>query len=153
ATALYGEKGANGVVIITTKQGMGALQNVQASKNVDETAWFLPNITGDKDGRLQFSFTSPEAVTRWKLRLMGQTQDCATGTYEGSVQTQKELSVMPNPPRFLREGDTITFKARVSNLSAETLSGTAILQLFNAVTMEPIDAELGNALNTKNFSI
>lgn len=153
ATSLYGEKGANGVVIITTKQGMNSLQNVQARKNLDETAFFLPNITVDRKGRLQFSFTSPEALTRWKLRLLAHTQDWITGKYEARVQTQKELSVMPNPPRFLREGDSITFKARVSNLSAETLTGTAILQLFNAVTMEPIDGELGNSANTKNFSI
>ncbi len=153
ATALYGIRGVNGVVIITTRQGMDALQNVQARKNLDETAFFMPHITVDRKGRLQFSFTSPEALTRWKLRLLAHTKDWTTGKYEGSVLTQKELSVMPNPPRFLREGDTITFKARVSNLSAETLSGTAILQLFNAVTMEPIDGELGNTENTRNFSI
>lgn len=153
ATALYGARGANGVVIITTKQGMDALQNVQARKNLNETAFFFPDIKVDRKGRLQFSFTSPEALTQWKLRLLAHTQDWTTGKYEGSVLTQKELSVIPNPPRFLREGDSITFKARVSNLSAETLSGTAILQLFNAVTMEPIDRELGNSANTKSFNI
>src|SRR5690606_40015291 len=121
ATALYGAKGANGVVIITTRQGLDALQNVQARKNLDETAFFLPHITVDPKGRLQFSFTSPEALTRWKLRLLAHTKDWTTGKYESSVLTQKELSVMPNAPRFLREGDSITFKARVSNLSTETL--------------------------------
>ncbi|HSP83006.1 MAG TPA: alpha-2-macroglobulin family protein, partial [Gillisia sp.] len=74
------------------------------------------------------------------------------GKYQNNVRTQKELSVIPNAPRFLREGDTITFKARVTNLSEETLSGTAVLQLFNSVTMEPIDSELGNSANIKRGS-
>ena len=153
ATALYGARGANGVVIITTKQGLDAMQNVEARKNLDETAFFFPNIKADENGRLQFSFTSPEALTQWKFRLLAHTTDWTTGKYQNNVRTQKELSVIPNAPRFLREGDTITFKARVTNLSGETLSGTAVLQLFNAVTMEPIDSKLGNSANIKNFSI
>ncbi|MCM4159262.1 hypothetical protein FHG64_17390 [Antarcticibacterium flavum] len=153
ATALYGAKGANGVVIITTKQGLTELQNVQARKNLDETAFFFPEIKVDRKGKLQFSFTSPEALTRWKLRLLAHTIDWTTAMYEGGVITQKELSVTPNPPRFLREGDSIVFKSKISNLSDETLGGTAILQLFNALTMEPIDLELGNTESSRNFTI
>ncbi len=153
ATALYGAQGANGVVIITTKQGLDELQHVQARKDLDETAFFFPEINLDADGRLQFNFTSPEALTQWKLRLISHNRDWTTGKFEATVLTQKELSVTPNPPRFLREGDSITFKSKVSNLSAETLTGTAILQLYNAVTMEPIDSELGNSANTRNFNI
>ena len=72
ATSVYGSRGANGVVVISTKKGVSAqdivneamaLQNVQVRKNLDETAFFLPEIYTDKDGNLKFSFTSPEALT------------------------------------------------------------------------------------------
>lgn len=153
ATAIYGASAANGAVIITTKNGLLALQNVQARKNLDETAFFFPNLNLDSDGNVKFSFTSPEALTQWKLRLLAHTTKWATGTFEGVVRTQKELSITPNAPRFLREGDTLTFKARVSNLSEAHLNGTAILQLYNAITMEPVDMELKNLKNIQAFSI
>jgi len=153
ATAIYGASAANGAVIITTKNGLLAFQNVQARKNLDETAFFFPNLNLDSDGNVKFSFTSPEALTQWKLRLLAHTTKWATGTFEGVLRTQKELSITPNAPRFLREGDSLTFKARISNLSEAHLNGTAILQLYNAITMEPVDLDLKNLKNIQAFSI
>ncbi|MGB7841618.1 MAG: carboxypeptidase-like regulatory domain-containing protein, partial [Salinimicrobium sp.] len=152
AVALYGSRGANGVVIITTKKGMEALQNVKARKDLDETAFFFPDLRLGKDGKLEFSFTSPEALTQWKLRLLAHTKDWTTGSYQNTVRTQKELSVVPNAPRFLRETDTITFKTKISNLSSEAMTGTAMLELYDALTMKPIDSLLGNKDRLKNFS-
>ena len=51
---------------------------------------------------------------------------------------------MPNAPRFMREGDKMTFTAKVSNLAEKDLSGNAQLLLFNALTMKPIDALFKN---------
>ena len=51
---------------------------------------------------------------------------------------------MPNAPRFMREGDKMTFTAKVSNLAEKDLSGNAQLLLFNALTMKPIDALFQN---------
>ncbi len=153
AMALYGAQAANGVVVITTKKGMEDLQNVEARKNLDETAFFFPELNLDKDGKLQFSFTSPEALTRWKLRLLGHTNDWSTGQYENTVVTQKDLNITPNPPRFLRENDTIVFKSKITNLSGESISGTAMLQLFDAVSLKPIDTLLGNTSNSKTFNL
>ena len=58
---------------------------------------------------------------------------------------------MPNAPRFLREGDNITFTAKVSNVSEKDLSGTAQLMLFDALTMKPVDNELKNTNATIKF--
>ena len=57
------------------------------------------------------------------------------------VVTQKELMVMPNAPRFFREGDKMQFTAKVSNLSPKDLDGTAKLELFDALTMEKVDVQ------------
>ncbi|HBS12630.1 MAG TPA: hypothetical protein DEO36_08830, partial [Flavobacteriaceae bacterium] len=54
---------------------------------------------------VSFNFTVPESLTRWKLQLLAHTKDMASATKQLTTVTQKELMVMPNPPRFLREGD------------------------------------------------
>lgn len=153
ATALYGSSAAQGAVIITTKKGMQDLQKVEARKDLDETAFFFPDLRLGKDGRLEFSFTTPEALTQWKLRLLAHTKNWTTGSYESTVRTQKELSVVPNPPRFLREKDTIVFKSKITNLTAEAMTGTAMLELYDALSMEPIDQQLGNIEKLQTFNV
>lgn len=153
ATALYGSKGANGVIIITTKKALEALTQVKARKNLSETAFFLPNLKTDANGKVSFNFTSPEALTAWKLRLLAHNKDAVSGYLEKSVLTQKELMLLPNFPRFFREKDTIVISAKISNITDQAKTGIAILQFFDAVTMQPIDAKMLNAKNVRNFTV
>ncbi|MBP8066855.1 MAG: carboxypeptidase-like regulatory domain-containing protein, partial [Flavobacterium sp.] len=151
--ALYGEAGSKGVILITTKKAAEALNNIKARKNLDETAFFFPHLTTDKNGKFSFTFTSPEALTRWKLRLLAHSKKAAIGYYENTIVTQKQLMISPNFPRFFREKDTIFINAKISNLTAESKNGTAVLQLFDAVTMEAIDIPLANTNVYKPFTI
>src|SRR3546814_6029585 len=80
----------------------------------------------------------PEALTEWKLMAFAHTPDWKTGYLEGKIKTQKDLMVMPNLPRFLRQGDQIRFSAKVSNISAEALRGTAHIDLLDATTLQPL---------------
>jgi len=153
ATALYGSKGANGVIIITTKKALEALTQVKARKNLSETAFFFPNLKTDAKGKLSFNFTSPEALTAWKLRLLAHNKEAVTGYLEKSIITQKELMVTPNFPRFFREKDSIVITAKVANFTNEAKTGIAILQLFDATTMQTIDAKIANTNTVKNFNI
>jgi TonB-dependent SusC/RagA subfamily outer membrane receptor len=157
ATALYGAKGANGVVIITTKAGQekidAALSQVQARKNFKETAFFYPQLKTDKEGKVSFSFTMPEALTRWKLQLLAHSTTLKSATKTLQTVTQKELMVVPNAPRFLREKDTITFSAKITNLTNNQLSGFAKLILTDAISGKEIDSELQNIHSNKNFTV
>ena len=153
ATALYGSKGANGVIIITTKKALEALTQVKARKNLSETAFFFPNLKTNAKGKVSFNFTSPEALTAWKLRLLAHNKDAVSGYLEKSVLTQKELMVAPNFPRFFREKDSIVITAKVANVTNEAKTGIAVLQLFDATTMQTIDAKMANNKTVKNFTI
>ena len=153
ATAIYGSRAANGVIIITTKKALEALTQVKARKNLSETAFFLPNLKTDGNGKVSFNFTSPEALTAWKLRLLAHNKDAVSGYLEKSVVTQKELMLLPNFPRFFREKDTIVISAKISNVTDKAKSGIAILQFFDAVTMQPIDVKMGNTKNVRNFNV
>ena len=153
AKAIYGTKGTNGAIIITTKKALEGLTQVKARKNLAETAFFLPNLKTDKNGNLSFNFTSPEALTAWKFRLLAHNKEAVSGYLEKNVITQKELMVIPNFPRFFREKDSIIITAKVANMSNEAKTGIAQLQFFDATTMDAVDVAMANTKSLKNFNI
>lgn len=153
ATAIYGSRGANGVVIINTKKALEELKTVKARTNFKETAFFYPQLKTGKKGEVTFSFTTPEALTEWKLRLFAQNKAAVSGYLEKTFFTQKDLMVVPYMPRFLREGDTITLKTKITNLTPLPKSGNAVLQLFNAVSMAEADTAMGNNNAVQPFSV
>ncbi len=157
ATALYGAKGANGVIIVSTKSGQKKLDEemakVSARKDFKETAFFFPHITTDEEGKFRFTFTTPEALTRWKLQLLAHTKDLVTTTKTLQAVTQKELMVTPNAPRFMRVGDEIFFSAKIANLSGKSKEGKVALQISNAVTGESIDPVFQNVVRNQSFKV
>lgn len=130
-----------------------SLDQVKARTNLNETAFFYPQMETNAKGEVVLKFTVPEALTRWKFLGLAHTKDLKIGTIQEEVVTQKELMVMPNAPRFFREGDQMTFTAKVSNLSQADLGGFAKLMLFNSLTMEPIDAAFKNDNPTVDFTV
>ncbi len=111
---------------------------LQVRKNLNELAFFIPQAQTDASGNVTLTFTMPEALTAWRYIGLAHTQDMKVGTLEGRTVTQKELMIIPNMPRFLREGDTIALAAKVSNLSDTALSGKATLEILNAETLEAL---------------
>ncbi len=154
ATALYGARGANGVVVITTRKGANAaLDQVKARTNLNETAFFYPTLKTDADGNIMIEFTTPESLTEWKFMALAHTPDLKTGYLEQNVRTQKDLMVVPNMPRFLREGDRISVSSKINNLSDNALNGSAKLMLFDAFTNQPIDAQFKLTNAVQNFNV
>lgn len=116
-----------------------SFEGVSIRNNLNETAFFFPDLRTDENGEVVISFTAPEALTRWKFMALAHTKDLKSAVAYNQTVTQKELMISPNPPRFLREGDEIYFTAKVSNLSDHSMEGVATLQLFDAFTMKPVD--------------
>ncbi len=104
-----------------------------------------------KDGEIIINFTVPEALTKWKMLGFAHTKDLKTGIIEKTLVTSKDLMVVPNLPRFLREGDKITLTSKIVNLSDKKLEGHAQLMLFDALNMNPIDAVFNNSGSQKAF--
>lgn len=111
--------------------------------NLNETAFFMPQLETDADGNTILSFSMPEALTRWRFMGIAITDDLKIGALQDQTVTQKELMVTPNSPRFFRDGDTIVFTAKVDNLTENDLSGSAELELENATTGEILTTTLG----------
>jgi len=141
-TGISNERGLN-------KQG----PEVQIRKNFNETAFFFPDLHTDSTGAIEFSFTIPEALTKWKLQTLAHTKDLAVGLSTREVVTQKQLMVQPNAPRFFREGDRMDFTAKIVNLTDSEFTGQVQLQLFDATTDQSIDGWFQNRAPNQYFTV
>jgi len=126
---------------------------VEMRTNLNETAFFMPQLHTNSNGETVLQFTIPEALTRWKFISLAHTKDMRIGTLSNYTMTQKELMIQPNPPRFMRQGDTLTFVAKVSNLSEQVLTGFAMLEIFDAQTMAPIHVKFQLKNNRQVFAL
>ncbi len=96
------------------------------------TAFFYPDLVTDKSGKTSFSFQVPDALTQWKFMALAYTRDLKTGRLEQKIVARKALMVLPNLPRFVRQGDTLVFAARVTNLTQNTMPVTVRVAFFDA---------------------
>jgi len=140
------------------RNGKGEGQNldfgdVKTRTNFNETAFFYPHLLTNENGEIIISFTVPEALTKWKFMGLAHTKDLKFGTIQKEILTQKDLMVVPNPPRFFRENDKIVFSSKITNLSTDSITAYATLMLFNAETQQPIDVLTGNTDQIKCVGI
>ena len=129
------------------------LSKVSARKNLNETAFFFPHLLADANGAVKIEFTMPEALTEWKFMGFAHDRELRSGFLTDKVVTAKDLMVEPNPPRFVREGDTIEFTVKVSNQTATQQTGRVKLTFTDARTLQPVDAELANNLGEQSFDL
>lgn len=143
------------VVNLTMDTGKTPIANdaVQIRKNFNETAFFFPDLKTDADGNVEFSFTMPEALTKWKLMTLAHTKELASGYSTNSTITQKPLMVQPNAPRFMREGDKMEFSAKVVNLGDSEVTGIATLELLDAASNKPVDGWFKNVFPSQYFTV
>ncbi len=129
------------------------LSQVSARQNLNETAFFLPHLMADDEGRVKLEFTMPEALTEWKFMGFGHDNALRSGYLQDKVITAKDLMVQPNPPRFLREGDVLEFTVKVSNQSPTRQTGAVRLSFADARTGDAVDTQLGNTTTDQSFDV
>ncbi len=134
---------------------------VQIRKNLQENAFFFTQLKTDKEGNVSFSFTTPEALTKWNVQLLAHTKNLESSVKTLQAVTQKELMVIPNAPRFLREGDEIFISTKIANLTEKMLVGKAKLEFVDALTglditgqlMETPEGETPNPIDVRSFEV
>lgn len=119
--------------------------------NFAETAFFYPNLRTDKDGNVLITFTMPESLTKWKLLGFAHNTDLMSGYFEKYVQTSKKLMVVPNMPRFMREGDTLILSAKVVNMDSVTQCGNVTLSFRNP--FNNADLHIVDGADTQPFEV
>lgn len=136
-------------IIPVSEQGSAVPQNVPEPENIkenntiplrtnfNETAFFHPNLKTDELGNVTFSFNTPDALTEWRIMMLAYTNDLKVGTLEQRIKSQKELMIIPNVPRFVRQGDTLLFTAKVINFTNKKINTESSIEFFDAITMKP----------------
>ncbi|HPS73033.1 MAG TPA: alpha-2-macroglobulin family protein [Bacteroidales bacterium] len=115
---------------------------MQVRRDFRETAFFFPSLVTDSTGALVLKFTAPESLTRWRLMGMAITKNLDYGMTEKYTVTRKELMVTPNPPRFVRQGDTLIFSAKVVNLSGADQDCRVEIHLTDPVSGQSLNSWL-----------
>lgn len=131
-------------IIDSTESNIDAIENnikqpLKIRADLKETAFFYPQLQTNTNGEISFNFTTPEALTQWKLQLLAHSKNLNHGIETRNIVTQKELMVFPNTPRFVRETDTIILKTKIANLTSENLKGIAHIECSNPVTGELVN--------------
>ena len=112
-------------------------------KNLEETAFFIPDLETDEEGNVSISFTAPEALTGWRVMAFAHDAALRSGSAEARAVTQRKLMVIPNLPRFLREGDSIGIPVKVVNTGDAPQKGVATLSLVDGRTGKPVEGLVG----------
>ncbi|WP_410222171.1 MG2 domain-containing protein [Pedobacter sp.] len=129
------------------------INKVMPRTDFNETAFFYPQLKTNEQGQINIEFTIPQSLTRYKMMGFAHTKDLKTGFVSKQLITQKQLAVMANAPRFLREGDTIVFSAKLNNLAGKALNGTVTLELRDALSGKIIHINQANSPLDRSFTI
>ncbi|MGC8830722.1 MAG: MG2 domain-containing protein [Verrucomicrobiia bacterium] len=129
------------------------LSSVTARKNLNETAFFYPQLISDENGVVKIQFEMPEALTKWKFIAFAHDTLLRSGSLTASATTSKDIMVQPNPPRFVREGDILIFPVKISNRTTERQRGKARLNFMDAASGKDIDRLLGNTVVEVGFDV
>ena len=116
--------------------GQPETMEVQIRENLNETAFFYPQLTTDEQGGVALKFTLPESLTTWRFMGLAHTKDLCYGQIVGEAVAKKDVMIQPNVPRFIREGDEATISARIFNTSEKAIEGKVLLRLKDPVSDE-----------------
>jgi len=79
------------------------------------TACWIPSVRTDSSGNAKVQFTSPDAITRYRLVAVAFSGNNQFGSAEASVTIRKPLLVLPSMARFIRSGDRLIARAVIRN--------------------------------------
>ncbi len=96
-----------------------------------ETAHFISTFKTDENGEGIVHFTVPEAITEWKVKVYGHDREMAQALAQSEFQSQKNLMLLPNFPRFVRVGDIIELSVKVAYQGTHSTPVIASFQIEN----------------------
>ena len=129
------------------KRGLGNImdfgcdENSSIRSNFVETAYYASNIHANENGEIEIEFDLPDTLTTWKLMMISCTQDLHWCYVEEEFVSKKNLMVTANMPRFLRNGDSSTISAKVTNQFDKTVSAQVVMEILHSNSREIVFSE------------
>ena len=109
-------------------------EEVKMRENLNTLAFFEPCLTSDAEGNTSVTFTLPDVMTQWEINALSFTNDIQVGSLLENIVSRKEIMVTPMVPRFMRQGDILTFAVKVSNLTEQEQNVIVSLEMTNIET-------------------
>jgi uncharacterized protein YfaS (alpha-2-macroglobulin family) len=119
-------------------------------KNFADTAFWAASLTADQDGMAEVSFTMPENLTGWKIRIWAMGHGTKVGQGDAEVVTKKDLLVRLQAPRFFTQKDEVVLSANVHNYLKSMKDVKVMLELEGGV-LSPL-GDLGQTVSIASGS-
>ncbi len=85
-----------------------------------DTAWWMPTLVTDANGKAHCDIPLPENLTKWRVTVQGVTDSTLVGKGVSSVIAKKPLMVLASLPRFMVKGDRQDVTVSIHNDSEST---------------------------------
>lgn len=139
ATALFGSRAANGVILLSTRPGartedlkafatsmitVAALEHTPGNalrKNFRDYAFWKPVLTTNEEGQAEFEVTFPDDITGWDAHVLGMGSRKRTGQTSSAIKSYKPLLAQIAQPRFLIQGDSSNAIGKITNYLQEKI--------------------------------
>ncbi|MDD2798073.1 MAG: carboxypeptidase-like regulatory domain-containing protein [Bacteroidales bacterium] len=167
ATAIYGSRGANGVILITTKKGGiasamdakrmmqqllsdGDFQSMQSSggkirSNFSDELFWQPALTTDKNGIASFETTLPDDVTKWKSWYVGVLPGKAAAMTNADIRSFMPVVGQLSLPRFILQGDKANVIGKSINYTGDSIQIESSFSIDNKL-VKTKSAKILNAM-------
>ncbi|TAF77802.1 MAG: hypothetical protein EAZ53_01615 [Bacteroidetes bacterium] len=149
AIAIYGSKGANGVVFIKTKNGMASGFKKMGKKgiksgdaafeftdeimnnswnfgglrtNFRDDAFWKPTLRTNTKGEATFKVKLPDDITKWNLFTVGYKNPKLIEVIKSNIHAAKPLSASLPLTEFLTVGDSAMFIGKTQNYFKDSLN-------------------------------
>ena len=106
-------------------------------KDFKDTAYWEPGVVTGRDGRATVKFRLPDNLTTWRATARGVTGDTMVGMSKHKVVSRKDVILRVETPRFLTQGDTVTFSGIVHNYLKEAKSTQISISVTGAQLISP----------------
>ncbi len=158
ATAIYGIRGANGVVIIETKKGLHNIVNFLQFRNMgakgadfspalltestgassirqnfSDAAFWKPTLRTDQDGKVVFDVIFPDDVTSWETYYLAMNGKRQSGQEQGYIKSYKPFMAQLAAPRFLIMSDSTYAIGKTLNYTTDSIWVKTTFELNDTV--------------------
>ncbi|MET4106110.1 carboxypeptidase-like regulatory domain-containing protein [Hymenobacter sp. UYP22] len=176
AVAMYGSRAANGVIIITTKNGVTArrtagLQDGPAALGPDglpltagrdlrlslrqrfsDVGWWRPTLLTDNQGQARTEVIIPDDITGWDTFVLASDNHARTGSFTQKLRSFKALMGELAAPRFLIQGDRPQVLGKTLNYLPDTAQVTTSFRVGEGPARSQLHRVTTSVLDTLTFT-
>jgi len=117
----------------------GAGADAAIREDFRPTAFFLPSVVTDENGRADVEFDFPDDLTTWRVTLVAVGRGREGGIVRKSVRTEMPLSANLELPRLFRKGDVLEIPAAAHQIGGAAIDADLAIAAATGLRLRPED--------------